>query len=82
MKEKCNSENESIEKMLKGMNNLEKEEDTWKTITKKNDNENYISITDKLFKRYGELRIGPWLSEVEDPDGISREANGVCYLRL
>ena len=82
MKEKCKSENESIEKMLKGINNLEKEEDTWKTITKKNDNENYISITDKLFKRYGELRIGPWLSEVEDPDGISREANGVCYLRL
>ena len=42
----------------------------------------YISVIDSLSKQYGELRTTPWLSKVEDPDGISREVNGVCYLRL
>ena len=46
------------------------------------DTEVYKSIVDDLLKQYGEFRISPWLSKTEDPNGASREANGVCYLRL
>ena len=60
MKEKCKSENESIEKMLKGMNNLEKEEDTWKIIPKKNDSEEYTNaIYVDILQKY-ETEIRSW----------------------
>ena len=66
MKEKCKSENESIEKMLKGMNNLEKEEDTWKIIPKKNDSEEYTNaIYVDILQKY-ETEIRSWESKLNE----------------
>ena len=42
----------------------------------------YQTIIKELTDKYGELRTGPWLREIEDPERISRELNGICYLRL
>lgn len=66
MKEKCKSENESIEKMLKGMNNLEKEEDTWKIIPKKNDSEEYTNaVYVDILQKY-ETEIRSWESKLNE----------------
>lgn len=66
MKEQCKSENESIEKMLKGINNLEKEEDTWKIIPKKNDSEEYTNaVYVDILQKY-ETEIRSWESKLNE----------------
>ena len=37
----------------------------------------YQTIIKELTDRYGELRTSTWLREIEDPNRISRELNGI-----
>lgn len=46
------------------------------------ENEVYLTIIKELTGQYGELRTASWLDEVTDPYRNSKEADGVCYLRL
>ena len=53
MKDQCRNENIRIESMLKDINELEKEEDTWKVILEQKDDESYkevIKLESELLK--------------------------------
>ena len=90
MKQQCVNENGRIDKMLRDINELEKEEDVWKIIisdqsekssVETNGNGAYKQVINTLENEYGSLTL-KIKDEYEDNIENITEVNGLCYLSL
>ena len=78
----CRKENQTSDDTGLASNEESEDQINGESSSSSNETAEYYDIVNELFRQYGKLRIVTWLSEAEDPDRNSKEADGVCYLRL